>query len=393
MSMKMAERILAGLPPGLSRLREAFRASDFDIRVVGGAVRDAAAGVVPKDVDLCTDANPEQQQAIYEAAGVRCIPTGLKHGTWTVILGGEPVEITSLRVDRETNGRHAEVEWTRDWRGDLARRDLTINAMSMTLDSEVLDPFGGIEDIRENRVRFVGSAEDRMREDYLRILRWLRFEGRFGLSGQEANPEAMAAARVCRDGLEGISRERVWSEFKRIISGPRANSMIALTQTLGLDTPCGLDIDNERLMSARLEGVHDPVALLAYSVPDIGALAERWKWSSEERITGIWLSSRLTEITADPKRMVASAGQRRDRVATLMRLQGRHAEAEAITAWEVPIFPVDGRDVEAMGIPKGREVGLALARMRECWTTSDYKTDAEALLTSERAKLSGGMKL
>ena len=164
----------------LKALRAQFVAAGFDLRLVGGVVRDTIASIPAKDIDLCTDATPEQQIEIYHRYGYRAIPTGLQHGTITVVLDSVPYEITSLRIDVKTDGRHAEVEFTNDWHADLARRDLTINAMAMTFDGEVIDPFGGQQDLQDRVVRFVGDAEQRIQEDYLRILRCIRFMGRFG---------------------------------------------------------------------------------------------------------------------------------------------------------------------------------------------------------------------
>ena len=168
----------------LKTLRAAFQACGFDIRLVGGAVRDIVAGEDPKDLDFCTDANPTEQLEIYTANGYKYVETGLQHGTITVVIDHVGYEITSLRTETDHEGRHATVAYTRDWMDDLSRRDFTFNAMAMTFDGVLIDPFGGQEDLRNQIVRFVGNANDRVKEDYLRILRWFRFQARFSKQGK-----------------------------------------------------------------------------------------------------------------------------------------------------------------------------------------------------------------
>jgi tRNA nucleotidyltransferase/poly(A) polymerase len=164
----------------LRQLRKLFQHYGFDLRIVGGAVRDIMCGQTPKDIDLCTNAYPDEAIKIYTDQEIRFEPTGIDHGTISVIMNGETYEITSLRYDTETDGRHAKVTFTRLWYEDLARRDLTINAMSMSFDGVLDDPYGGRDDLQNNVVQFVGDAGARIQEDYLRILRYFRFAGRFG---------------------------------------------------------------------------------------------------------------------------------------------------------------------------------------------------------------------
>ena len=166
------------LTPGVKALDKAMKGAGYEVRIVGGAVRDLVLGKEPKDIDMATNATPDEMMKVFDAAGIRYEPTGLQHGTITVILDGEPIEITTLRIDAETDGRHAEVEFTKDWKLDAERRDLTYNAMSVDLNGNLFDYFGGVDDIRDKVTRFVGNAEERIKEDYLRILRYFRFQGR-----------------------------------------------------------------------------------------------------------------------------------------------------------------------------------------------------------------------
>lgn len=233
------------ITPDLQRLRHAFQAQGFDLRLVGGCVRDLLAGLPAKDIDLCTDASPDEQREVYRQSDIFCVDTGLKHGTWTAVLNHIPYEITSLRIDRNPDGRHAEVLYIRDWDLDLERRDLTINAMALDFDGTLYDPFGGQDDLRAGIVRFVGDADARLTEDYLRILRWYRFQARFGRTGP--TPETEAALMTHAPGLRGISRERVWAEMKRIIAHPRGYETLALMHQHGIFPHIDLPVHAERL--------------------------------------------------------------------------------------------------------------------------------------------------
>ena len=160
------------------KLDKVFKNNKHEMRIVGGAVRDIALGKSPKDIDFATDATPDEMMEILDKAGIRHKPTGLEHGTITAILDNEPFEITTLRADTETDGRHAKVEFVKSWKEDAKRRDLTYNAMSMDIEGNVYDYFGGMDDLQDKVSKFVGDAEERITEDYLRILRYFRFQGR-----------------------------------------------------------------------------------------------------------------------------------------------------------------------------------------------------------------------
>lgn len=201
-------------------------------RLVGGAVRDLALGVDAADVDLATPEPPDVVMNILADAGIRTVPTGLSHGTVTAVLNGRGLEITTLRRDEETDGRHAVVSWTTDWREDAARRDFTINALSCDSDGVVHDYFGGLTDLAAGRVRFVGDPGERIHEDALRVLRFFRFQGRFGVG--QADPEALFAIRAMAGRVRRLSVERVWSEFRRILRGPRADDMVMLMAETGV---------------------------------------------------------------------------------------------------------------------------------------------------------------
>lgn len=368
---------------GMHALREQFVQRGFDLRLVGGVVRDTLAGLPCKDVDLCTDATPAEQVELYREHGHRWIETGLQHGTVTVVLGGVPYEVTSLRVDVDTDGRHATVEHTRDWEQDLARRDLTINAMSLSFDGELFDPFGGQADLENGVVRFVGNPADRIREDYLRILRWFRFQGRFG-NVKNIDDATLIAVNENANGLQRISRERVWSEVRRIVqhpTGPRLiREMCEMRVTRHIDLP---DYWSHDSCARAQEWTDAPEVLMAAGFDWqnflVDELAKEWRWSNAERDHALWLSHNAHQ-RRDLRRLIAVEGASRDWVAELAALEGRDEwSRNALVHWEFPPFPVDGNDLLALGM-KGKAVGNTLRSLKEAWADSGYKATKQELM-------------
>jgi tRNA nucleotidyltransferase (CCA-adding enzyme) len=375
------------ITPGLAQLRAAFLDRGRDIRFVGGVVRTLLTGEKPADFDLCTDASPAEQGAIYEALGIRYLMHGSVHGTLTPILDGTPYEITTLRTETAHDGRWAQMAWTRDWEADLARRDLTINAMAMTFEGVLVDPFGGAADLAAKRVRFVGDPRQRMEEDYLRILRWLRFHGR--LAAYEPLDAAATVAvtdiTVAR-GLCGISKERVWSEVQRIISEDGAVPMMQALRDLGLAAMINLFSSKDGALH-RLEKAHkvcrDPAALMAAYLGDkseIRQLAADWKWSAEERDRALFVHHYLDQPAVNAFALVARDGIKREWVASLLAARGDGIMAGQIVQWTPPRFPVTGEDLMALGIKPGPEMGRQLARLREAWCGRGFKDDKASLL-------------
>ncbi len=382
--------------PGL----RAVLAAIPDARVVGGAVRDALAGRPVSDVDLATRLLPDDVAARLERAGIRAVPTGIDHGTITAITPTGPVEITTLRRDEATDGRHATVAFTDDWQEDAARRDFTINAMSMTPDGTLHDYFGGADDLRAGRVRFVGEASRRIAEDYLRILRFFRFWARYGTG--EPDPDARAAIAAGVPGLSILSPERVWSELKRILAAPDPTRAVALMAELGVLAavlPAGADPAALAALVASGAPI-DPLLRLAALTPgDPDDLADRLRLSKDER-------ERLAALqdAAVPGPDSDDAALRRalaDTPADILigrswlhggggpdwaSLRGR------LAAMPQPVFPLSGRDVVALGIPPGPAVGEALRAVRAWWLDNGCLPDAQAC-TAELARqlaLSGG---
>ena len=345
--------------PGVQRLFAILPTA----RLVGGCVRDTLAGRPVADIDLATPLPPDAAAQALAAAGVRVIPTGLAHGTVTALIEGRPYEITTLRRDLVTDGRHAEVAWTGDWREDAARRDFTMNAMSLAPDGTLHDYFDGAADLAAGRVRFVGDAATRVAEDYLRILRFFRFQARYGAGAPD--PAALAAVRAGVAGLAQLSVERVWSEFKRILEAPEpggALRLMAETGVLPAIAPEGMAV----LDLAALPP--DPVLRTAALLTgDRAAFATRLKLSLAE-------AARLLALQgpppygdeADLRRQLADTD-----AATLIgrSLLARQPEAvrERIRAIPRPVFPLEGRDALALGLKPGPAIGALLRQVRAWW--------------------------
>jgi poly(A) polymerase len=357
-----------------------------EARVVGGAVRDALAGLPVGEIDLATPRTPEQVTQALQDAGIRVVPTGLDHGTVTAVVDGRGFEVTTLRRDVETDGRHAVVAFTDDWRADAARRDFTINAMSMTRSGEVFDYFGGIADLRAGVVRFVGDPATRIAEDYLRILRYFRFFARYGATTPDS--WSLAAIRGGVAGLKGLSAERVWSELVRILSAPDPRAVIALMAETGvLDAvlPEGTDTDRlTRLIEAGAPA--DPLLrLAALMTGGIAATAARLRLSTADR-------DRLLALRAGP---VPQPGNDDP---TLLRLLANEDQAiltdrtwlaggaspewadlrRRLATLPRPVFPLEGRDVLALGLPEGPRVGLLLRAVRQWWLDGGCVAGKEA---------------
>ncbi len=366
------------------------------VRLVGGCVRDAIAGRPVADIDLATPLPPDAVTRALQDAGLRAVPTGLDHGTITAVSGGRGFEVTTLRRDQATDGRHAQVAWTADWQEDAARRDFTVNAMSMLPDGAVYDYFDGAADLRAGRVRFVGDPAARIAEDYLRILRFFRFHARYG----HGEPIA-AALTALREGVPGLARlspERVWSELKRILLTPDPRGAIRLMDGLGV-LPAVLPgpFDLHRLDKlVRADGPADPLLRLAALVPGAGLdLAARLRMSAAERDRLVaWAGpspapgmddDALRRLLADappgalPGRawLAGDAGPDwaalRDRLAALPR----------------PVFPLEGRDALALGVPPGPGVGELLRGVRAWWMEGGCRAGAAACRAELARRVAG----
>jgi poly(A) polymerase len=357
-----------------------------EARVVGGAVRDMLARLPVSEIDLATPREPVEVMQALQAAGLHAVPTGLDHGTVTAIADARGFEVTTLRRDVETDGRHAVVAFTEDWRADAARRDFTFNALSMTRDGQVFDYFGGIADLRAGLVRFVGDPATRIAEDYLRILRYFRFFARY--SGGPADTAALVAIRDGVRGIANLSVERVWSELYRILSAPDPRSAIALMADVGvLAAVLPEGADPARL--AHLVAVGAPVdpllRLAALLSADPQALATRLRLSSAER-------DRLVALRGAPvpKPDMDDAALRRllADTETALLIDRAWLAGGAAPEWNAlrarlaalprPVFPLEGRDVLALGVPEGPRVGALLREVRRWWLDGGCTAPPEA---------------
>jgi len=378
------------LPYSLIDLRNRFRENGYDIKLVGGCVRDWLInewkGKLPHDIDLCTDANPDEQRAIYRTYNVRHIDTGLQHGTWTVVLDDIAYEITSLRTETDCDGRHAKVSYTHDWLLDLSRRDLTINAMNMSFEGKISDPFDGQEDLSQGIIRFVGEPGERIREDYLRILRWFRFHGRFSKGHYSPiDADTMIEIEKNMHGLQKISRERVWSEFSRIISGE--NGLLEILEIMRSGIASHIDfpvpsIYDHNISFIRLENAYhfikDPVTLIAIylgSKDNIENLASKWHWSNHDRQKALLICEFLTieDKFKMAKYKIAIEDVPIAWLIDTLYAFGKPTLAKELKEWKIPVFPVGGDDLLATGMKQSPAIGKMLSVMRNIWAESDYK--------------------
>lgn len=364
-------------------LRDAFVSAGFAVRVVGGAVRDLCLGLQPKDIDLATDATPDEMKVIFQAHGLRWLSIGEAHGTLTVLSphSQTPVEITTLRVDVTTDGRHAEVAFSRDWLEDSMRRDLTYNAMSMDFDGHVFDAHGGRHDLRCGQTRFVGDPGRRIQEDYLRILRFFRFMGRFGHAMDEHTRSAIAAHV---DGLHKISGERIWMEMQRLLCGPAGTLTETLSSmgALGVLEAVGMPaVHVGDGVAAVREWTDNPITILAMLTGDtlaFQALSTRWRLSRAEHALGVF----LLENSGGEWGMAQAQDMLVDGVPQghVTELFATRRRANPLLDWAVPSFPVTGRDLMAQGCRPGPEMGERLRRMRTQWVQSRFVLTRDELL-------------
>ena len=398
--------------PGLSRVLDLLN-HDGEARVVGGAVRNSLMGLPVSDMDIATTLLPEAVQASAEAAGIKCIPTGIKHGTVTLVVEGHPYEVTTLRRDVETDGRHAQVEFTDDWRADAARRDLTINALYADRNGLVHDYVGGVEDIGKANIRFIGKAAERIAEDYLRILRFFRFFAHYGRGRPDA--EGIKASAAARDRIRGLSAERIWAEMKKLLSAEDPFRALLWMRTAGVLTVVlpetekwGIDATPD-LVAAEARFGWKPDAMLRLSaiiptdVERIEAMAARLRLSTAERaaltdyagcpaigdeMSGAQLDQLLYRhgnggaigrLKMALAKATRDAENRPDDLARVARLRTLLDRAQS---WTRPVMPVRGTDLIAAGMPAGPDVGEKLTRLEDAWLASNFKLTKDELLAT-----------
>ena len=385
------------------RLFAALTEAGIAARFVGGCVRDAllAPGLDHPiaDIDLATPSRPEEVAAALDKAGIKAVPTGIAHGTVTAVVNspGPPrhYEITTLRRDVETDGRHARVAFDADWAEDAARRDFTINAIYLDPDGTVHDPVGGLADLAARHVRFVGEPATRITEDVLRVLRYYRFLARFG-SGK-GDPAARAACRAAVPLLPKLSAERVAQELTGLLGTANpipALRMMAEDGVLAAILPEATRLDRlERLiaMEPEADSLRRLAALVAVDAAGAAALAERLHLSSarRDRLVGLappWPLEPSGDTPAQRQALYRLGAERYRDLALLIAAEGGMDMArldELLTlaeGWQPPVFPLAGRDVTALGIPPGPRIGELLAAVRCWWEDGDFTADRKACL-------------
>ena len=363
--------------PDLPTLIAALGADEC--RYVGGCVRDALMGIEAHDVDLATRHAPSEVVLRLKDAGIRTVPTGIEHGTVTAVLDSGSVEVTTLRKDVATDGRRATVAFATEWKDDAARRDFTINALYAHPETfEVSDYFGGLDDLAARRVRFIGDAHERIREDHLRILRYFRFHARFG--SEPANEEAVAACRELAPTLKGLSRERVGWELQNLLALPDPSPTIARMAELGvlavvLPETGGVQVNRlARLVTAEREAGIEPDAIrrLASLLPPDPSCAEqvasRLRLSNAQK-KRIKLDAARTEAdTANPRALAYREGIEiaRDRLLLL------DASVSDLRGWDVPALPIKGGEIVAAGVCAGPQVAKVLRTVESRWIDEGF---------------------
>lgn len=374
---------------GLQALTTALGADN--VRWVGGAVRDTLLGMTVSDVDCATKLTPDVVIDRCREAGIRTVPTGIDHGTVTAVLEDGPVEVTTLRRDVATDGRRATIAFAQEWQDDAARRDFTINALFAHPETlEISDYFGGLEDLAERRVRFIGDARERIREDHLRILRYYRFQARFGA---ELDQQAEDACAELAETLKGLSRERIGGELLGILGLPDPFETVArmhqrgvlsvvlpetchvhldvLKRTIGLENDQGFTPDSIRRLAALLP-----------PSPDVAEnVAARLRLSKAQRSKLVGAASRIEADFDDIQALAYREGS--DIAVDRVVLGG--GDASALAQWTPPDFPLKGGQIVARGVAAGPEVAKILQAIERQWVAEGFPDEGRVLELLEGA--------
>ncbi len=366
--------------PATQRVLHILTDAGFGAYAVGGCVRNTLIGVPVTDVDIATNARPETVMALAEAAGLRAVPTGLDHGTVTIVTEGDGFEVTTFRRDVETHGRHATIAFADDLHEDAARRDFTMNALYARADGSVIDPLGGLADLAARRVRFVGNPSARIREDYLRILRFFRFHAQYGDAQAGIDPEALAACAAGADGMDHLSAERITAELRRLLAAPDPAPAVAAMAQAGV-------------LAHVLPGAEHHALSILVHLED--GLCTNWL----RRLAVLGGSSERLRLTRHEARDLArlrAAIETQNSPAELGYRLGAELGASALLAraalletslpddWRTAIshgseaqFPIRASDLPHLS---GPDLGAELRRLETRWIASDFRLGKAALL-------------
>tara|TARA_B100000676_G_scaffold311903_1_gene383677 strand:- start:297 stop:1556 length:1260 start_codon:yes stop_codon:yes gene_type:complete len=394
--------------PDTTRLFDTLKKAGHSVRFVGGCVRDSIANRPVSDIDLATDADPDRVLEVLGEAMIRAVPTGIEHGTITAIPDTRPFEITTLRKDVETDGRHASVEFTKDWVEDASRRDFTFNALSADPDGTVYDYFDGLCDLKAGRVRFIGDAMERVVEDYLRVLRFFRFHAHYAKT--EPDPPALAACRAGAPNVGALPGERIWAELSRTLIAPKPGPVFELMEDIGmlrLLLPVGCSVKRMEALTAletMVSFAPDPIrrltALIQPNRSEASQIATRLRLSRDEtrRLDDLIASRGVSSAGMEElalRRMLYALGleQFRDLILldwadqiemnsteTAQSVRGWMDTWDTVSSWELPEFPLVGTDVMKMGVAEGPKVGEILEEIEEWWVEQAFRPDREACL-------------
>lgn len=387
--------------PYLKRVIAALEAVEPDAaRYVGGCVRDSLLGHEPKDFDVATALEPDVVMAALKKANLGAAPTGIDHGTITAIADHQGVEVTTLRADVSTDGRRATVAFTRDWAIDASRRDFRINAVYLTPDGRLFNPVGGVEDAREKQVRFIGKAEQRIREDYLRILRFFRFTARFSKS---FDPAGLAACASLKAGIGQLSAERVGAEFMTILALPCAVFALKAMQDSGVLKeiwPAEADIEAADRLKTIDALASSPLMLAVLYGEDGGGVGQRLRLSNAGKAVRTHALKAMTEISSElsdqeiraliyrlgkdvftAAAAAAGAFQKIDEVA--------YRRLKTIAdQWAPPVFSISGKDIVAAGIAPGPDIAAILKAVETQWIAENFPPGGRAKeILSEQLKI------
>ncbi|KQT26869.1 MULTISPECIES: CCA tRNA nucleotidyltransferase [unclassified Bradyrhizobium] len=399
-----AEPLLAHAPwltaGGTARVLELLSTAGEEARVVGGAVRNALLGLLPGDIDIATTALPDEVMRRAKAAGIKGVPTGIDHGTVTLVIDGHPYEVTTLRQDTETFGRKAKVAFGRDWVKDAERRDFTMNGLSADAHGVVYDYVGGIADAQARRVRFIGDPDQRIAEDYLRILRFFRIHAAFG-AGEPDRDGYLACIRG-RAGLANLSAERVRMEMlKLLVAGGAAAAVLAMAEGgllqplvggVAYTSPFAAMIATERALGLAPNSTRRLAALSVAVTEDAKRVAVRLRLSNAETKALDSMGHRwwrlATKDEANARRLLYRLGveRYRDRVLLAWARNGGDVHsprwrslAELPQRWTAPKFPLKAADFIARGMTEGPGLGHVLTLAEDAWLAADFPLDEAAL--------------
>ena len=373
------------------QLVQIIRDSSKEAKFVGGCVRDTILQSDVSDFDIATDAKPEFVMDILAKAGVKVIPTGLKHGTVTALWNDDPVEITTLRHDLMCDGRHAKVEFTDNWKQDAKRRDFTFNALYLDIEGRVFDYFAGLDDLQQKRLNFVGDAKKRIEEDYLRILRAFRFHARF--CKQPIDQEILSACTLYKEKLDQISGERISGEMIKLLSYKPALKELVVMQTCGvLKKVLGFDVRFEKINFASSECIKNPLTKLALLMRncDLGCdqalffINKRWKLSK--------LSYKMLKTLAKnnpsqnaKKNLLYFGAQEAKEMFCILYAEGKIKKEDLdcniteLCSLQKPEFPLRGQDIKNLGY-KGVQIGKLMSHLNAVWESTGFKATKSDLL-------------